>query len=220
MGQKVNPVGLRTGINRSWSGKWFAEKYVFAKQLAQDIAIRKFLKNRFKGASISHIDIERYEKLVRLLVHSSRPGVITGKKGMNSGELEKELERNFRTTFEVEIIETAKPDTNAVLMADFVARQLEQRTPFRKAAKGALQRIMDAGAKGGKIILNGRLAGVEIARSEFFIDGTIPLHTFRANISYATERAETTYGTIGVKVWIYTGDTFKKKKQNQDTAVD
>jgi small subunit ribosomal protein S3 len=211
MGQKVNPVGFRVGINREWTSKWYADRGDYSKNLLSDLQIRKFLANRLKDAGVAKIEIERNAKTTKIIIHSSRPGVIIGRQGAGADVLKSDLEKKIKgVAFEVEIQEVRKPDLEARIIADNISRQIEKRMPFRKVAKMATQKVMEGGAIGIKVLLSGRLGGAEIARSDFVSEGKIPLHTFRANISYSEDRAETAYGTIGVKVWIYTGDRFKK----------
>ncbi|MEI7511259.1 MAG: 30S ribosomal protein S3 [Candidatus Peregrinibacteria bacterium] len=219
MGQKVNPIGLRVGIRREWTGKWFAEGKAYSAGILEDVLIRRFFKKKYAEAGISSLEIERSPKKVKIAIATSRPGVIIGRQGSGVDDLVLKLEKQFKKLFEVEVVEVKKPDIDAVLVADNVARQLEKRIPFRRAAKQALQKAMEGGVKGIKVLLSGRLAGAEIARSEFFADGTVPLHTFRADIQYCEERAETTYGTIGVKVWVYLGDRFGKKFEKEETSA-
>lgn len=210
MGQKVHPISLRVGIIRSWDSKWFADKRSFAKILHQDIAIRKFVFEKLKEAGVSNIEILRNANQVTLNIHSSRPGLAIGSQGAAIENLRKDLNGAFRDKFIINIKEIKKPYQNAAIVAEMVGRQIEKRIPYRRACKMIIERAMESGAKGIKINVAGRLNGVEIARSEFFAQGKIPLQTFRANIDYAYFRAVTTYGTIGVKVWIYLGDIFNK----------
>lgn len=220
MGQKVNPVGFRVGINREWTSKWYADRRNYSKNLLSDLHIRKFLNIRLKDSGIAKIEIERNAKATKVIIYTSRPGVIIGRQGGGVDALRYELESKFRgIMFEVEIQEVRKPDVESRIIADTIARQIEKRMPFRKVSKTAIQKVMEGGALGVKIFLAGRLGGAEIARSEFVSEGKIPLHTFRANISYAEDRAETAYGTIGVKVWIYTGDRFKKSSSESGELV-
>ena len=211
MGQKANPIDIRLGITTTWPSKWFADGKNYAKYLHQDLAIRKYLEEKLKDASIARIEIERGSSITTIGIYSSKPGVIIGRSGTAIEDLKKELYRIFRENFDVNIKEVKNPDLDARILADGVARQIEKRVAFRRAAKSAIQRATESGAKGIKIQLGGRLAGADIARTELFKEGNIPLHTFRADISYAADRAETTYGTIGVKVWVYRGDVFKTK---------
>lgn len=220
MGQKVNPVGLRSGIRREWPSKWFAEGKAYSAGILEDVQIRNFFKKSYAEAGVSSVEIERSPQKVQIILHTSRPGVIIGRQGAGVDTLVSKLESKFKKPFEVEVLEVKKPDIDAVVVADGVARQLEKRIPFRRAAKQAMQKAMEGGAKGIKILLSGRLAGAEIARNEFFAEGTVPLHTFRADIKYSEERAETTYGTIGVKVWVYVGDRFNPKFEKESSSEE
>ncbi len=218
MGQKVNPIGLRLGINKNWQSMWFAGKE-YPRLLKEDDDIRKFLHKRLKSASISHIDIERPPKKVRVFIHTARPGVIIGKKGSEIEVLRKELQRLSRDEVVLNIVEIRKPDLNAQLIADNVAGQLERRVAYRRAMKRAVQTAMGAGAEGVRLCLAGRLGGAEIARTEWYIEGALPLHTMRADIEYATAEARTTYGIIGVKVWVNRGEKYAvERNQPEGTA--
>lgn len=210
MGQKIHPISLRLGIIRSWDSKWFADKRSFAKILHQDIAIRKFVFEKLKEAGVASIEILRNANQVTLNIHSSRPGLAIGSQGAAIEGLRKSLSDAFHDKFNINIKEIKKPYQNAAIVAEMIGRQIEKRIPYRRACKMIIERAMESGAKGIKINCAGRLNGVEIARSEFFSQGKIPLQTFRANIDYAYFRAITTYGTIGVKVWVYLGDIFTK----------
>ena len=211
MGQKVNPIGMRTGIIRSWDSKWYAGKRQFAKLFHRDIEIRKLLMKKFVDAGVSKIEIHRTANQVILNIHTSRPGVVIGSRGALIEDLKSGLEKKFGEKFQINIKEIKKPYLDAYLVAEMVAKQVEKRIPYRRACKMAIERSLEAGAKGAKIQASGRLNGVEISRSEFFSNGKIPLHTFRADIDYALYPAVTTFGTIGIKVWLYRGDVFKKK---------
>ena len=215
MGQKVNPVGLRIGIIRDWESKWFAEKD-FGTLLLEDVKIREYLKNKLKDSAVSHIDIERAANRVNVTIHTAKPGMVIGKGGS-----EVEVIRNYiaglsNKKVHINISEIKSPDLDAILVAEAVALQLERRVSFRRAMKQAMQRTMRSGAKGIKVATSGRLGCAEIARTEGYSEGTVPLHTLRADIDYGTAEAHTTYGRIGVKVWIYRGEvlpTAKKKAQ-------
>lgn len=215
MGQKVNPVGLRIGIIRDWESKWFAEKD-FGTLLLEDVKIREYLKNKLKDSAVSHIDIERAANRVNVTIHTAKPGMVIGKGGS-----EVEVIRNYIAALSgkkvhINISEIKNPDLDAILVAEAIALQLERRVSFRRAMKQAIQRTMRSGAKGIKVATSGRLGGAEIARTEGYSEGTVPLHTLRADIDYGTAEAHTTYGRIGVKVWIYRGEvlpTAKKKAQ-------
>lgn len=210
MGQKVNPNGLRIGITRTWDSVWYSAGKAYTETLHQDLEIRKFLDNRLKGAGAAKVQIERTAKDVVIHIHTSRPGMVIGPQGSNIEKLRSELEKVAKVKLDINVIEVKKPQLSAKLVGEMVANQITKRMPYRRAVKSALEKTMDAGAKGIKIKVAGRLNGVEIARSEHFTKGKIPLHTLRADISYATTRSATTYGTIGVKVWIYHGNVYKK----------
>ncbi|MBN1494413.1 30S ribosomal protein S3 [Candidatus Peregrinibacteria bacterium] len=211
MGQKVNPIGLRIGINRTWDTKWYANKKKFAKILHQDIAIEKLLRKKMNDAGVSKIEILRTANAVTINIHTSKPGVIIGRGGETIEALREELEKKFNNKFTVNIVEIKQPALDARLTADSIAKQIEKRISYRRAAKMAIEKALEAGAQGVKVRASGRLNGVEIAREEFYSKGKIPLHTLRSDIDYAYIPAVTTYGTIGVKVWIYKGDIFKRE---------
>jgi len=213
MGQKVNPNILRIGIIKTWDSKWYADKRTFAKLLHQDLQIQKIIEKKLADASISRIEINRTANRVYIIIHSAKPGLIIGRQGAGIESLKDELQRNFREEFNLSIKEIQKPTLDAHLVADSVARQVEKRIAYRRAAKMAVDKAMETGAIGVKVLCSGRLNGVEIARDEFFARGKIPLHTLRADIDFALVQAKTAYGTIGVKVWIYKGDIFKKRVQ-------
>jgi small subunit ribosomal protein S3 len=217
MGQKVNPTGLRAGTNLKWPSRWFANKHAFGDTIGEDIKIRKFFQDSFNDAGIASVEIERDSKELRVLVFSSKKGVILGRDGSGLQKLEEKLLKILRKKAVVEVKEVAKPDVNAVVVAEQVCRQLEQRMPFRRVAKQAVQKAMESGAKGAKVLISGRLGGADMARSEFFTEGSVPLQTLRSDISYSKDRAETTYGTLGVKVWIYNGDVFKERSVSPET---
>ncbi len=213
MGQKVNPIILRIGIIKSWDSKWFAPKRGYAKLLHQDIEIRKIIEKKLSDAAISRIEIQRTANKVHVHIHSAKPGVIIGRQGAGIDGLKDELQKKFHEEFTLNIKEIQKPALDAKLLADSIKQQIEKRVSYRRAAKMAIDKALETGAQGAKIFLAGRLNGVEIARSEFFSKGKIPLHTLRADIDYCCERAQTTYGAIGIKVWIYKGDIFKKRNE-------
>ncbi|MBI2382146.1 MAG: 30S ribosomal protein S3 [Gammaproteobacteria bacterium] len=206
MGQKVHPVGIRLGIVKDWNSTWFAEKGDFAKYVKNDWDIRKFLNKELAAASVSKITIERPAKSLRVTVHSARPGVIIGKKGEDIEKLRKKVADIAGVPTHINIEEVRKPEIDAKLVADSVAQQLEKRIMFRRAMKRAVQNALRIGAKGIKIEVSGRLGGAEIARTEWYREGRVPLHTLRADIDYNTSEAHTTYGVIGVKVWIFKGE--------------
>lgn len=218
MGHKVNPNILRIGIIKTWDNKWYANKKNFSKLLHQDIEIEKIIRVRLADASVSHIEIQRTANRVIVIIHSAKPGLIIGRQGAGIESLKDELEKKFHEEFNLSIREIQKPTLDAMLVADSIAKQVEKRIAYRRASKMALEKIMEAGAIGAKVNCAGRLNGVEIARSEFFSKGKIPLHTLRADIDYAIVHAATAYGTIGIKVWIYRGDIFKKKSEVKVTT--
>lgn len=206
MGQKVNPIGIRLGINKDWDAKWYADTKDFSKTLMSDIKVREYLQDKLKDAAISRIQIERPANNAKIIISSARPGVVIGRKGSDIETLKKEISDMIKVPVHITIEEVRKPDLSAKLVAEAVAQQLERRVMFRRAMKRALQNTMRAGAQGVRINLGGRLGGAEIARSEWAREGRVPLHTFRADIDYATASAHTTYGVIGVKVWIFKGE--------------
>ncbi len=212
MGKKVSPHSLRIGITRKWDSSWYSNIRGFKDKLLQDVALRKYLTKKFKHARLSKVEIRRDAKKVSVILHSAKPGVIIGRSGENIDNLSKELRQKFGVkNLEVSVQEVRKPDADAQLIADNIAEQVEKRFPYRRVCKMALDRAKDANVKGIKVMIAGRLNGVDIARQEIYSHGTVPLHTLRANIDYATSRAETTYGTIGIKVWTYHGEVFKNK---------
>lgn len=215
MGQKVSPHGLRVGIIKDWSSKWYANKQNFAEYLAEDNKIRKYLKNTLKSAGISSISIERKSADVKVNVATAKPGMIIGKGGSAIEELKKKLEKMTGKTVSLNIEEVKNIDMDATLVAESIASALERRISFRKAMKQAMAKTMKAGAKGIKTQVSGRLGGAEIARAEHYSEGTIPLQTLRADIDYGFAEALTTYGIIGVKVWIYKGDILPAKKESK-----
>ena len=211
MGQKVHPVGFRLGINRSWDSLWFAKKGEYGKLLIEDYKIRQFIKKNIKNAGVSEILIERSSKKCVVSIHTSRPGFVIGKKGSDIEKIKKQISKITKDEVSVNIKEIKKPELNAYLVAENIAQQLEKRVAYRRAMKRAMQGTMRLGAKGIKVCVSGRLAGNDIARSEWLREGSIPLHTLRANVDYAESEALTTYGIIGVKVWIYKGEIFTKE---------
>ena len=213
MGQKVNPTGLRVGIIRDWDAKWYAEKD-FATDLHEDLRIRKFIGNKLANASVSTIEIERAAKRVNISIHTAKPGMVIGKGGSEVEKLRQELNKLTGKRVHINIVEIKKPDLDAKLVGENIAQQLENRIAFRRAMKQAMQRTMRAGAKGIKVQVAGRLNGADMSRVEHFSDGTVPLHTLRADIDYAWVEASTTYGQLGVKVWIYRGEVLPTKKNN------
>lgn len=215
MGQKVNPVGMRVGIIRDWESKWFAGKD-FGTLLMEDVKIREYLKNKLKDSAVSHIEIERAANRVNVTIHTAKPGMVIGKGGAEVEVIRTYIANLSNKKVHINIAEIKNPEIDAILVAEAIAQQLERRVSFRRAMKQAMQRTMRSGAKGIKVATSGRLGGAEIARTEGYSEGTVPLHTLRADIDYGTAEAATTYGRIGVKVWIYRGEvlpTAKKKAQ-------
>ncbi len=205
MGHKVNPIGLRVGVNRTWDSRWFADKH-YAAMLHEDLRLREFLKKRLSQAGVSNIVIERPAKRARVTIHTARPGVVIGKKGQDIEKLRQELQKVTGGEVHLNIVEIRKPEIDAKLVADNIAQQLERRVAFRRAMKRAVQSAMRLGAQGIRINCAGRLGGAEIARTEWYREGRVPLHTLRADIDYAESTAHTTYGTCGVKVWVFKGE--------------
>tara|TARA_B100001123_G_C14992535_1_gene900166 strand:+ start:179 stop:868 length:690 start_codon:yes stop_codon:yes gene_type:complete len=212
MGQKVNPVGLRLGINRGWDSVWFSKKKEFGKLLIEDYQIRQFVKKNVVNSGVSQVLIERTSKKCIVSIYTSRPGFVIGKKGADIDKIKKSLSKISSTEVSLNIIEVKKPELNAYLVAENIAQQLVKRIAFRKAMKRAMQSALRLGAKGIRVCLAGRLAGNEIARTEWLREGSVPLHTFRGDVDYAEAEALTSYGLIGVKVWIYKGEVFSKNK--------
>jgi small subunit ribosomal protein S3 len=224
MGQKVNPNGFRLGVNRTWSSRWFS-KSNYAKFLHQDLEIKSYVEKKLKNASIAKINIERAAKKIRISIYSSRPGIIIGKKGADIEDLKNKLTKLSNLEVFLDIKEIRKPEVEAKLVAENIATQLEKRVSFRRAMKKSVQSSMRLGAKGVKVLCSGRLGGAEIARNEKYNEGSVPLHTLRSDIDYATAEAETTYGIVGIKVWINKGVILKKdpyaseKKQVEQGSV-
>ena len=210
MVQKVNPIGIRLGINKDWNSKWYASKN-YAQLLNQDINLRKYLKKKLMSAAISRIQIERPANNAIVTIHSAKPGVLIGKKGGGIEGLRADIASRLGVPVHLNIEEVRKPDLDSTLVAESIAQQLEQRVMFRRAMKRAVTSALKAGAKGIKICVSGRLGGAEIARSEWYREGQVPLHTFRADIDYGTAESKTTYGIIGVKVWIFKGENTTQK---------
>ncbi len=206
MGQKIHPTGFRLSVTRDWSSRWFANSKSFSAMLGEDIAVRDYLKKKLAHASVGRVVIERPAKNARVTVFSARPGVVIGKKGEDIEHLKLELQRRMGVPVHVNIEEIRKPETDAQLISDSIAQQLEKRIMFRRAMKRAMQNAMRLGAQGIKIMSAGRLNGAEIARTEWYREGRVPLHTLRADIDYGTSEAKTTYGIIGIKVWVYKGE--------------
>lgn len=220
MGQKVHPIGFRIGVIRDWESKWYAGNKDYGNLLLEDVKIREYLKKKLKDSALSHVEIERSSNRVNVTIHTAKPGMVIGK-----GGAEVEVIRNHIASFSnkkvhINISEIKYPDLVAVLVAESIAQQLERRVSFRRAMKQALQRTMRSGAKGIKTAVSGRLGGAEIARSEGYNEGTVPLHTLRADIDYGTAEAHTTYGLIGVKVWIYRGEVLPTVKKKAVAVVE
>jgi small subunit ribosomal protein S3 len=222
MGQKVNPNGIRLGITKDWTAKWYADKHDYADFLNADLQIRKYLRKKLERAAVSRIQIDRPARNARIAIHSARPGVIIGKKGGDIDVLRNDIAKMVKMPVHISIEEVRKPELDALLVAQNVAQQLERRVMFRRAMKRAVQTTMKSGALGIRINVSGRLGGAEIARTEWYREGRVPLHTFRADVDYATYEAHTTYGVIGVKVWIFKGEVHKQdevKHQAKKTRV-
>jgi small subunit ribosomal protein S3 len=215
MGQKVNPIGLRLGINRTWDSRWYAEGQ-YGDMLHEDIKLRKYLFDRLNQAGISKVIIERPAKKARVTIHSARPGVVIGKKGADIEKLRLELSRMTGSDVNLNIVEIRKPEIDAKLVAENIAQQLERRVAFRRAMKRAVQSAMRLGAEGIRINCGGRLGGAEIARTEWYREGRVPLHTLRADVDYGTATGRTTYGACGVKVWIFKGEVLAHDPMAQD----
>jgi len=213
VGQKINPIGLRVGIIKDWESKWYAEKD-YADLLHEDIKIREYLEEKLATASLSKIEIERAANRVNVTIHTGKPGMVIGKGGSEVEKLRKNLSNLTGKRIHINIVEVKKIDLDARLVAENIARQLEARISFRRAQKQAIQRTMRAGALGVKTQVSGRLGGADIARAEHYSEGTVPLHTLRADIDYAHAEADTTYGKLGVKVWIYRGEVLPEKPKN------
>ncbi|MEP9347322.1 30S ribosomal protein S3 [Xanthobacter sp. KR7-225] len=216
MGQKVNPVGLRLGINRTWDSRWFANKGEYGRLLHEDIKIREMLLKQLKQAAVSKVVIERPHKKCRVTIYSARPGVVIGKKGADIDKLRKKVSEMTDSEVFINIVEIRKPEIDATLVAESIAQQLERRVAFRRAMKRAVQSAMRLGAEGIRINCSGRLGGAEIARLEWYREGRVPLHTLRADVDYGTATAFTTYGTCGVKVWIFKGEILEHDPMAQD----
>ena len=211
MGQKINPIGLRLQVNRTWESVWFAGRREFGELLHQDLKIRKYVKDNCAQAGISRVVIERPHKKCRVTIHAARPGVIIGKKGSDIETLRKALSKLTGSELLLNVLEVRKPETDAALVAESIAQQLERRVSFRRAMKRAVQNAMRMGALGIRVDISGRLGGAEIARTEWYSEGRVPRHTLRADIDYCVAESSTAYGIIGVKVWIYKGEIFSKE---------
>ena len=214
MGQKIHPTGFRLAVTRNWTSRWYADDKAFGDMLAQDIRVREYLKKKLKSASVGRVIIERPAKNARITVYSARPGVVIGKRGEDIENLKSDLQRLMGVPVHVNIEEIRKPETDAQLIADSITQQLEKRIMFRRAMKRAVTNAMRLGAGGIKIQVGGRLNGAEIARSEWYREGRVPLHTLRAQVDYATAEAKTNYGVIGVKVWVFNGEIFEAEQHH------
>ena len=213
MGQKVNPNGLRLGINKDWQAKWYAKGKDFSKNLEKDVKIREYLTENLKNAGIAKVEIERNSKRCEVVIHTSKPGVMIGHGGEEIEKLKTQLSKIADENVQISIVDIKKVDLDAQLVADSIANQITNRASFRMAQKRAIRNAMKAGAKGIKTSVSGRLGGADMARSEGYTEGTIPLHTLRADVDYATAEADTTFGKIGVKVWIYKGEILNRKNK-------
>ncbi|RKL87067.1 30S ribosomal protein S3 [Moraxella catarrhalis] len=220
MGQKVHPIGIRLGVIKKHNANWYANPKQYSEYLLNDFQVRNFLRKKLEGAMVSHIYIERPTGAAKITIHSARPGIIIGKKGEDIESLQKELTKLMGVPAQVNIQEISQPDLDALLVAEGIASQLERRVMFRRAMKRAVQNSMRSGAQGIKVELSGRLGGAEIARTEWYREGRVPLHTLRADIDYASVRAETTYGTIGVKVWIFRGEVLDGMNSAYNPVVE
>jgi small subunit ribosomal protein S3 len=214
MGQKVNPISLRLGINKTWDSRWYADSD-YADKLHEDIKIRRYLKKQLDQAGISKIVIERPSKKAHISIHTARPGVVIGKKGADIEKMKKDLEKFTTDEVQLNIVEIRKPELDATLIAEGIAQQLERRVAFRRAMKRAVQSAMRLGAEGIRINCSGRLGGAEIARMEWYREGRVPLHTLRADVDYGVAKAHTTYGVIGMKVWVFKGEIMTESEENR-----
>jgi small subunit ribosomal protein S3 len=222
MGQKVNPIGIRLGITRDWSSKWFADSRTFSRYIDADFRVREFLKEKLKEASVARIQIERPARKAHITIHTARPGVVIGKKGEDIESLRAQVGKLLKMSLNdvrINIAEIRKPELDAQLVADGIAQQLERRVMFRRAMKRSVTNTMRLGAQGIKVQVAGRLNGGEIARTEWYREGRVPLHTFRADMDYALAEARTTYGVIGVKVWIFRGEVFDQQEAPAEEAA-
>src|SRR6201987_1610978 len=220
MGQKVNPIGLRLGVNRTWDSRWNAGKKEYGKLLQEDIKIRDYLTDKLKAAGVSRVIIERPHKKCRITIHSARPGVVIGKKGADIEKLKSDVQKFTSDEVHLNIVEIRKPEIDSKLVAENIAQQLERRVAFRRAMKRAVQSAMRLGAPGIRINCSGRLGGAEIARIEWYREGRVPLHTLRADLDYGVSTAKTTYGTCGVKVWVFKGEIMEHDPMAQDKRLN
>ncbi|PKL19242.1 MAG: 30S ribosomal protein S3 [Spirochaetae bacterium HGW-Spirochaetae-5] len=216
MGQKVNPIGIRLGINRTWDSVWYDEKKQYAVNLHEDIRIKKFVSKEKKNAGIAKVTIERFPDRVNVNINAARPGVLIGKKGADIEDLKNQLQKLASKTVYINIVEVKKPEKNSKLIAEQIASQIEARFPYRRAVKQAITNAMRSGALGIKVMVSGRLNNAEMARTESFKEGRIPLHTLRADIDYGTAEALTSFGLIGIKVWLYNGDVLTKDQEDEE----
>lgn len=220
MGQKVHPVGMRLGVVKDWSSIWYADRKDYAEYLNTDLTVRDFLHKRLAHASVSRIEVQRPAKNVRIIIHTARPGIVIGKKGQDIEALRKEIAQMVGVPVHIGVEEIRKPELDALLVAESVANQLKRRIMFRRAMKRAVSNAMRLGAQGIKVQVAGRLGGAEIARSEWYREGRVPLHTLRADIDYGFAEAQTTYGVIGVKVWIFKGEVFDREERMEGAEID
>jgi small subunit ribosomal protein S3 len=227
MGQKVNAIGLRIGVNKNWDSRWYANDRDYANKLHEDLKIQKYLKQTLDAAGVSKIVIERPTKKAHITIHTARPGVVIGKKGADIDKIKKDIAKFTKDEVHVNIVPVPKPELDSTLIAESVAQQLEKRVAFRRAMKRAVQSCLRLGALGIRINVSGRLGGAEIARMEWYREGRVPLHTLRADVDYGVAEAKTTYGVIGVKVWVFKGEIMKKEKPvlveapaNENIAVE
>jgi small subunit ribosomal protein S3 len=216
MGQKVNPIGLRLGVNKTWDSRWYANDSDFADKLHEDLKIRKHIKKRLASAGVSKVVIERPSKKAYISIHTARPGIVIGKKGGDIEKIKQEIAQITKDEVHLNIVEVRKPEIDSTLIAEGIAQQLERRVAFRRAMKRAVQSALRLGAQGIRINVSGRLGGAEIARMEWYREGRVPLHTLRADVDYGTAEAHTTFGVIGIKVWVFKGEVF----ENRDTVEE
>ncbi len=216
MGQKVNPISFRLKINRSWDSIWYSDKQTYVKKLHEDLAIRKLISARYKKNGVVRVLIERFPEKVHLKIYSTKPGVVIGQKGKNIEALKVDLNKIVSQSLDIKILEVSKPDNVAQAISDMIATQIQDRIPFRRAMKQAMRSAIRSGVQGIRVLVSGRLNGVDMARSQQYMEGRVPLHTLRAMIDYAFSEADTTYGKIGVKVWVYNGDYFANQNQEED----
>ncbi|MBZ4201576.1 MAG: 30S ribosomal protein S3 [Methylovulum sp.] len=220
MGQKVHPIGIRLGITKDWNSRWYANSKDFPLYLHQDLKVREFIKKKLSQASVSHIQINRPANNAHITIHTARPGIVIGKKGEDIELLKNELSKLLGISVQLNVEEIRKPELDAYLVAESIAQQLEKRIMYRRAMKRAVTNTMRLGAEGIKVTIGGRLNGAEIARSEWYREGRVPLHTLRADIDYATAEANTTYGIIGIKVWIFKGEVFEDNFRNKASNIE